>query len=332
MRKNGKPRAEDAQRRTKNRRQKAARHGQATAPAVPDPPKPAPCCRNCAYACPLHAALGDCPPRRGAPPCKACRPGVLVCVNHPDAHGQLVRVTPRGVCRNFRRRCKRSTRTRPPTSTDPNVRYIPLTKNQFAIVDAADYERLSRYTWSASHCGRTFYAARNAGGRPVLMHRMIMRPPKGMVVDHIDGNGLNNRRSNLRICTRAENNRNRRPAPGGSSRFRGVYRCRTADRWIANLSVNNRTVYVGLFADEVEAALARDAAARKHHGPYAWLNFPNNPAKAAKSEIRSTKSETNSKRRSTKSKTRASSRKAARFAKNRRAGKPETKAKKRSRR
>jgi hypothetical protein len=166
---------------------------------------------------------------------------------------------------------------------------------------------------------------------------MIMRPPKGMVVDHIDGNGLNNRRSNLRICTRAENNRNRRPTPGGSSRFRGVYRCRVADRWIANLSVNNRTVYVGLFADEVEAALARDAAARKHHGRFAWLNFPEGPPpQARKSDNSATGGcllpgvvpET----RSTKSKTRASSRKAAKFAKKERARKSETKAKKRNRR
>ena len=277
-----KRRTEDGKRTTENRRQKTARHGQASAAAVPDPPKPAPCCRNCAYACPLQDLLRDCPRLGAARTCKACRPGVLVCANCPDAHGRLVRVTPRGVCRNFRRRTQRSARTRPPTSTDPNVRYIPLTKNQFAIVDAADYEWLSRYTWSASHCGRTFYAARNAGGRPVLMHRLIMKPPKGMVVDHIDGNGLNNRRSNLRICTQAENCRNRRPSSGGSSRFRGVYRCRVADRWIANLSVNNRTVYVGLFADEVEAALARDAAARKHHGPYAWLNFPDGPPKAGR--------------------------------------------------
>ena len=104
------------------------------------------------------------------------------------------------------------------------------------------------------------------------MHRLIMNPPKGMVVDHINGNGLDNRRCNLRICTQAENSRNSRKHADGRSRFIGVHPHR--DKWDAVVTRQGKTHYAGSFDDEVEAAKARDRLALELHGQFARLNFP----------------------------------------------------------
>jgi hypothetical protein len=117
-------------------------------------------------------------------------PVVGQCANHPDTPGQI-RPVPGQVCRNFR---PKTTRTQPPTPPNGKVAYIPLTRNLQAIVDAQDYEWLSRYKWHASVSGDgAVYAKRQVRGHDVFMHRLIMQPPKGMVVDHINGNGLDNR-------------------------------------------------------------------------------------------------------------------------------------------
>jgi hypothetical protein len=98
-----------------------------------------------------------------------------------------------------------------------------------------------------------------------------MKPPKGYLVDHIDLNTLNNRRCNLRVCTQEQNLVHRGPK-GGSSRFVGVHRC--GKKWRAGVSRQGVYHYLGLFDDEVEAAKARDRKAVEVHGPYAYLNFP----------------------------------------------------------
>jgi len=106
----------------------------------------------------------------------------------------------------------------------------------------------------------------------MLMHRMIMQPPEGMVVDHINGNGLDNRRCNLRICTQEQNARNNAPKGNGASRFKGVFPC--GKKWGAKVTHRKKTHRLGVFADEVEAAKARDRLALKLHGEFARLNFP----------------------------------------------------------
>jgi hypothetical protein len=141
----------------------------------------------------------------------------------------------------------------------------------FATVDAADFKKLSEYKWYASRHGPTIYAMCHKNRRAVYMHRMILRPRKGYVVDHIDGNGLSNRRCNLRVCTHRQNQANR-GSHRGSSRFVGVYRYR--DKWLAGIRCRGKYYYCGLFDDEVEAAKARDRKAYELHGPYAYLNFP----------------------------------------------------------
>jgi hypothetical protein len=102
-----------------------------------------------------------------------------------------------------------------------------------------------------------------------------MNTPEGMFVDHINHNGLDNRKANLRFATRAENNRNVRCLKKNkSSRYRGVYHDKKYKKWRAHISVNNKKRHLGYFKDEKEAARAYDNAARKYYKEFAILNFP----------------------------------------------------------
>jgi hypothetical protein len=109
------------------------------------------------------------------------------------------------------------------------------------------------------------------------MHRDVMGAPDGLLVDHINQNGLDNRRSNLRIATGAQNQRNAHGrgihrGKASSSAFRGV--SRSKGKWGAHVSVNGRNIRLGTFVTEEAAARAYDKAARQYHGEFAGLNFP----------------------------------------------------------
>ncbi|MDY0356607.1 MAG: HNH endonuclease [Sedimentisphaerales bacterium] len=202
-------------------------------------------------------------------------PGLRTCINHPEAPGELHETVATGTCRNFRARPKPVVRGEPPEPPDDSIRYIPLTRGKFAIVDAADYEWLSKYKWLATgNEKRGFYAGRRVGQGMLLMHRAIMQPPPGMVVDHISGNGLDQRRANLRVCSQRHNSHNRRPSRWTSSRFKGVYFCRATGKWVATIGFEGRSIHLGSFDDEVEAARVYDRKARELFGEYAYLNFP----------------------------------------------------------
>ena len=188
-------------------------------------------------------------------------PIVPRCANHPQWPGQLHDV-PGVPCRNYR--------PRPILPEGDNVRLIPLGDGFYAYVDAADYDWLGRHTWHPSNG----YASRREKGRRIYMHREIMRPPKGMVVDHIDGNMTNDCRFNLRVCTRAENQHNKRKRRGARSRFKGVFYCEEHRKWWARCRVGGRVHWRGYFDDEVEAARAYDRLAVECFGIYARVNFP----------------------------------------------------------
>ncbi len=221
--------------------------------------------------------------------CQACPntncscAGLLLCVNHPDSPGVLTEVTAAHTCRNFRPRRDPVVRLTPPEPPNDEVRYIALTKGLFAIVDAADYEEVNKYKWSAHIAGANCYAARRDKGKNLTLHRFIMKPPKGMYVDHIDGNGLNNRRSNLRICTAQQNQCNRGPQ-GRTSRFKGIHYRKHIEKYSASIRSNGDQIYLGCFEDEEEAARVRDRMAVELQGEFAYLNFPDEfrPPKSSK--------------------------------------------------
>jgi hypothetical protein len=204
----------------------------------------------------------------------------LLCTNHAACPGEMIEVPATGTCRNFKARYWQHPRKKPeavtpvpwPPKRKKGVRLVPLTHGLFATVDAADYKKVSKYKWAPARCGTTTYAQTQINGRTVQMHRFLMHPRKGYIVDHMDGNGLNNCRSNLRECTPEQNQANRRPRAGSSSRFVGVSRC--GNRWAARIRYGGRCHWLGTYDDEVEAAKVRDREAVRVHGPYAYLNFP----------------------------------------------------------
>ena len=153
---------------------------------------------------------------------------------------------------------------------------IPLTQGKFALVDEADCDLISNHKWWATKVGNVFYAGRTtkkAEGKKttVYMHRVILDLKKGKQADHINGNGLDNRRSNLRLCANQQNQRNQHSIRG-TSKYKGV--CRDNGAWLARIKVDYKTKHLGRFKNEIDAARTYDEAAIKHFGEFANTNFP----------------------------------------------------------
>lgn len=157
------------------------------------------------------------------------------------------------------------------------VRRIPLTRGKFAIVDDEDYDRLSQHKWCAVDRRRQCYAQRKEHGKTIRMHREILQVPAGLVFDHRNHNGLDNRKCNLRICTPSQNSQNRRPQQGGSSRYKGVWWEQAKGKWRAVISHQGRTIHIGYYDYEVDAAIAYDDMAIELFGEFAYLNIQCRP-------------------------------------------------------
>ena len=158
-------------------------------------------------------------------------------------------------------------------------RRIPLTQGKYAIVDPEDFERLNKHKWYAARDTRTFYAHRKkrVGKKYVSigMHREILNPPGHLMVDHINHNGLDNRKANLRLATCAQNSYNRRQVrKNKSSKYIGVSWKQWTKKWAVIICYKRKNKIVGYFKDEIQAAKAYDKAAKMYHGEFATLNFP----------------------------------------------------------
>ncbi len=146
---------------------------------------------------------------------------------------------------------------------------VELTQGLSALVDEEDIELLSRYKWHAAKgaCGLIYAVTR------MRMHRLVIDAPGGYFVDHINGNPLDNRKENLRLCTNAQNQQNT-GSRGGSSRFKGVSFNQRLGRWMAHFSVLGQAYYCGYWDTEEEAARAVDRRRKEVCGEFARLNFP----------------------------------------------------------
>lgn len=154
---------------------------------------------------------------------------------------------------------------------------IKLTQGKVVLVDDDDFEYLNQFKWRFFVKG---YARRNSpfllGKRTViLMHREIMQTPADKQTDHINLDGLDNRRANLRICTPSENKQNMEAQSNNKSGFKGVDWVERDGKWRASIRVNGKRIYLGHFDDPVVAACAYDAAAVKYFGEFARGNFSN---------------------------------------------------------
>lgn len=160
------------------------------------------------------------------------------------------------------------------------MKRIELTNNEFSIVDDDDYMKINSLKWRLGKWGKGKYAVRSNGRKELSMHRFIMNPAEGFDVDHINGDGLDNRKINLRICTRSENLRNQRKkisilGKKPTSGFKGVSLCldqKRKKKWAAQITLKDKVFFLGRFETEREAAIAYNQKASLLFGEFARPN------------------------------------------------------------
>lgn len=164
------------------------------------------------------------------------------------------------------------------------MKTIPVGSKLFAIVDDDDFKLICNYRWQfeRGYAKAQVYMGRGEKWQSekyqykyqhVYMHRLISNAQRGQVVDHANGNRLDNRKCNLRLCSSSENAKNVKGKSRKYSKYKGVTKIKNSDKWQAQITVNYKSVYLGLFAGELEAAQAYNIAALKHFGEFAQLNI-----------------------------------------------------------
>lgn len=152
------------------------------------------------------------------------------------------------------------------------MKEIRLSQGKYAIVDDRDYDELSQWKWKYSNGYAVRSVYQNGKQRTISMHRMVANTPSGKDTDHISGNTLDNRRENLRVCSHAENQRNRKMSKNNKSGYKGVVWAKHTMRWKTQIMVENKPKHIGYFNNIIDAAIAYNLAALCVYGQYARLN------------------------------------------------------------
>lgn len=157
------------------------------------------------------------------------------------------------------------------------MKKIQLPHNRFTIVDDKDYEWLNQWKWHVQPSKNTDYVVRTEWVTPkkcicIRMHRLIMGVSGKVLIDHEDGDGLNNQRTNLRKADSVKNGANRRSAKNSSSKYLGVHFCKTRQKWVSQIQHKGKGKHLGIFNDEIKAAISYNHAALELHGEFANLN------------------------------------------------------------
>ncbi len=156
---------------------------------------------------------------------------------------------------------------------------IKLSNNQNVNIDDDDFNKVNIYRWKRNKGLKTDYAAKtiylgDGKWKTILMHRFILGiKDRNILVDHIDGDGLNNKKENLRICTRSQNSANRTSKKNGTSKYLGVCAIKRESIWQAHVRKDKKIYYLGRFLNEADAAIAYNKKATELHGEFARLNI-----------------------------------------------------------
>lgn len=153
------------------------------------------------------------------------------------------------------------------------MKNISLTRGLFCIVDESDYEELCKFKWHSLHAKGCFYAARKVKNKIILMHRQLIGAKKGEIVDHINGDKMDNRRCNLRVCNGSQNQMNRKLTHNSKSGFKGVTWFGRDGKWRSYITHKRKFIHIGYFNSKEDAALSYDNMARQLFGAFAKLNF-----------------------------------------------------------
>lgn len=151
---------------------------------------------------------------------------------------------------------------------------IKLTQGKVALVDDNMFEYLSQWKWYLLKSHTNYYAIRTSKpeNKLIQLHRVVIKAKQGEFVDHINGDKLDNRKVNLRICTKAQNAQNRKTSKLNKSGYNGVSWCIRNKKWVAQIQCENKKNHIGYYIDPIDAAKAFNEAAKKYHGEFAKLN------------------------------------------------------------
>lgn len=157
------------------------------------------------------------------------------------------------------------------------MKKIRLTQKKYALVNEIDYQELNKYKWCAARDYNTFYAVRTAiidnKRTTIRMHREILKVHSNQYIDHKNGNGLDNRRENLRLASCSQNGANQKKHDRGISKFKGVCWHKLARKWVAQIRAHGKVNHLGYFNVESEAAIAYNKAALEYFGEFAKVNI-----------------------------------------------------------